>query len=259
MSLLIPFVIFAFAQTPPTGRVKADSPLTWREVTGPCSISPQQALDLSRKYLGRSDIAGSTPQLVDLTDRDTLGVRNVDRRLYLTLFDSVPFTRNFQDDSLAIDLHVGVDAESGQLAVAFTPAKAEWIEPMTPRRSADAVAVEAGWTMSAAPHDGMSSTLIEVLDAVFEQYGRVSIDAGQVVVRPRWIVQKFPARLEGETLIPIRPPSRAWLVHTMGELLIWGSSPQPRDGSPPKLHYYTQCIALVADSTLVLCPCSYAP
>lgn len=239
--------------------VKADSPISWSVSKTKASISAARGIELSRQYLGRDDLQPASQEIVAITDRDELGDPVKDRVVYLTLFRSLRLEReHFGMQELMIDLYIAVDAKTGRFVLAFTPPKDEWTAPVQTSRSMDAIAVETGWTL-AAPTDAMSSTIAQVLGAVFDQYGSKFVDAGQVVVRARWVEQKFPARRDGGKLVPLREPASAWLVHSMGTLLTWGSSPLPMDGSKPEEFYYTQCIALVADSTLVLCPCHYAP
>jgi hypothetical protein len=242
-----------------------DSPLSWREVERQTSVSESQALELAQTYLG-TFVDPATHQMVVITDQDDLGEPVCDRVAYLTLFRSIHLERTFEDepDSVCVDLYVAVDGETGALVLAFTPVRDVWVERMFEPRSPDSVAVQSHWTLAPPPADGMKSNVIEVLQAVFEQFGRKYVDGGQMVIRPRWVQTKFPASKVDGTYVPKRSPGPAWLVHTMGEIVFRKSPPPGIDhetgdvilGEP---YYFTEMIMLVDDATLEICPCPALP
>ena len=230
-----------------------DSPISWHDVEVSAPVSVATARELAIRYLGAGDIAPKSQHLVSITDRDSLGDPVVDRLAYLMLFPAIAIERD-SVRHVNLDIYVALDAKTGGLLFAFTAAKSEWASREAPRQNPDEESRIVGWTLLPVPRDDLKSTIVEILRTVFEQYGENRIDAGQTVVRPRWVIQKFPARLVGDELVSVRPPAAAWLVHTMGKVL--GSNSPPIGGVSSA---YTEALALVADSTLVLGPCGYMP
>lgn len=238
-----------------------DSPIAWRSSDRPTATSPEDARRLAGRYLGRADIDAARHELVVLTDADAIGDSVGGRTVYLTLFEDVRLERTYENtpESIAIDIYVAVDATSGALVMAFTPARAEWAEPMYPRRSAAESVADAQWTISPPPARGMSSSVVDVLTAYYTQFGGKYVNAGQTILRPRWVATAFPAVRDGDDLIPTREAGPTWIVQTLGEIL--GSKYPPpivnQAGAiaPAEPYYWTSMLGLVDDGSLDVCPC----
>ena len=240
---------------------KPDSPLSWRTVSETPALDVSAARGRAATYLGVPDAQAVSYEVGRITDRNELGDPVSDRLAYAFLFPSVPWERNFEGrvDAGQVDLQVVVDARTGELILAFTPARSEWVErDNSPFRPLNDVAEENGWTLLPAAVPDLRSTIADVLQAAFAQYAPMIAEAGQIVIRPRWVEQKFPARLDGEILVPLRSPGLGWIVHTMGSV-VGHSSPPPlpskacgdSTGAPLREpSAYTQTLILVADLSL---------
>lgn len=143
----------------------------------------------------------------------------VERVVEVALFDAVPVRSPDAWQSSRVRLSLAFDDESGALVCAFTEPKSVWVASKTDPASLEGRAVKAGWHTDPARGD-LTSTLTEVLEALWRRFAIDPAKAGQVVIRPRFVTNDYPAdETEGGKLVPRYPPANVWVVEVLGTVV----------------------------------------
>jgi hypothetical protein len=138
-----------------------------------------------------------------------------ERVVEVAVFDAVPVRSPDEWQSSRVRLSLAFDDESGALVCAFTEPKSVWVASKTDPASLEGRAVTAGWHTGPA-HGDLTSKLTEVLEALWRRFGIDPAKAGQVVIRPRFVTNDYPA--EGK-LGPRYPPANVWVVEVLGTVV----------------------------------------
>jgi len=93
----------------------------------------------------------------------------------------------------------------------------------------------------------VKSSVVDVLEAVCESMGVDPRETGQVVLRPRIVANKYPARLVEGKLVPERKPAVVWIVQVLGKFI------------PDSPNYWTGILMLVDDATREIYRGTYMP
>lgn len=131
------------------------------------------------------------------------------------LRDSVRVSRESAVVNLA--LNVIVDAPSSSVLVAYTDQINPMPAPVVTAPDPAEVAERDGWVMGADIPDHMQSTVIEVIEKVWIDHGFDPREVSRIIIRPRWISAKYPAREVGGVIVPLRPTEKVWLVQVSGK------------------------------------------
>ena len=221
ISLLLPVsialvVIIVEGHAQPLNYGPSASPLSWK------ALRPEQPIkeaefSLSRGRLGDVPEHPMSLQLADLKDGRPYGDKE-ERRVILARFEPV-LVRAPEDKSPAsITLTVACDAATKELVCAFTDPSPRWIVSTLDPGVVDSSAIDDGWEMSPARYDSLKSSLTDVLAAAWRTFGVDPSKTGQVIIRPRFVANKYPA--EQGTLVPRYRPCNVWIVEMLGTEII---------------------------------------
>jgi len=142
-----------------------------------------------------------------------------ERVVEIALFDAVPVRSPEAWQSSRVRLSLAFDDRSGALVCAFTEPKSAWVASKTDPASIEGRVLKAGWHTEPA-HGDLTSTLTEVLEALWRRFGVDPATAGQVVIRPRFVTNDYPAdEAEGGKLVPRYPPANVWIVEVLGTVV----------------------------------------
>jgi hypothetical protein len=172
------------------------------------------AATLTNRIVGRASPAAA-PQRVKYEDQLSFGLAKRGAGWLLRYVVSIPHDSARAD----IALNVIVDGTTGDFVAAYTDPNQTWFHGMMDSQDTEEVARMDGWVMGATAPDSMQSTAAEAILAAWEQFSIDPSCAGQVVLRPRWISARFPAREVDGKLVPIRPTEKVWLVQVCGTKL----------------------------------------
>lgn len=251
--LLLAVPLAALAAEP---AANSAGPLTWQATRVPPTFSQQDALKLASRYLG---VPGTTqpitpPQFVQVTDVTPNG--NITKTVYyawLVTLPGVPVSNANSKASAAIDVSVLVDANDQRLDGAFTAKNAlKWV-PRYPSYAAQdpfQVMAENGWNVARTSNKQLNSSVSQVLSSFWSTTGINPEDAGQIFLRPRYVVMALPAKRVGGRLVPLNPPGTYWQVEVSGTKtldVVPPPSAAPSTVSTGETPYMTGLIALISD------------
>jgi hypothetical protein len=171
-------------------------------------VLPSVAATVAAKYYGGRGGTGGV--LVESEDQDPFGPPATS---VAWMFQKVVDLRN--DASVAsVEVTILVDASSGSLLSAFTRARDKWLHSLEPEQDPEEV-VRNGWNTQDSLPAQMTSNVVQVLEAVWRE-GFDPGEAGQIVVRPRWVTARFPAREINGEFVSVRPEEKEWIVQILG-------------------------------------------
>ena len=190
----------------------AASPLSWKPIRSRREAASSPFAP--RQRIANVDLQESSVDLVHFND-DRPYSELKRRKAWIARYDSVPV--HAKDGRGAIvSLSAAYDAETGNLVCAFTDAAPRWIRSRHKPIDIEArVMSSRGDSMAAADYESLRSTPAEVLGALLDTFFE-PFTAGQIILRPRFVTRKFPARRFEGNLIPTIPPSNSWIVEVLG-------------------------------------------
>lgn len=249
-SKYIAFPIIAYACVAWTGvdtnagirKGPGDSPLKWEKSSEAVSIPQATAIVTAALSIGPVTIQPVTAELVQVTDRHPFGTAPKNT-VWLIKYRSVRVNNPTNNEHVSVDLLVAVEANDNRLLFATTLAKDEWVRPAIPPLDPESCAKEKGWAVSRAEADRFSTSIPEVLEALWGAFGVDPAEAAQVVLRPRHIVTKYPAKYEGDKLVPASKPSDVWIAQVLGTIVFVGQ----REG---QADYLTGLVVPFEDRTM---------
>lgn len=194
----------------------AASPISWTEMTAPGK---------SAEFSPRREVlrGGERPvwvRRVKFKDQRPYGEKE-DRTVWLARYEALAIEA--PDDSnpaIIRGLNLAFDTTTNELLCAFTDAAPQWVQTTVPNPEDVMNLQEAAndmWTVSPAHYDNLHSTLPEVLAAFWKIRGIDPSKAGQVIVRPRFVSQRFQPYYEatGQPVVDYLPSNR-WIVEVLG-------------------------------------------
>lgn len=208
--------ITACGHAQPVQYGRPSSPLSWRVLTAEEPIRESE-FSLSRNILGSVPEHPTSLVLADFKDERPYGEKE-QRRVLLARFDSVVVRAANEGSPTVIALNVACDAETKELVCAFTDSSPRWaVSTLPPQDIMTGFTRSGGWRVSPARYDSLRSSLTDILAAVWKDWGGLDLStAGQVIIRPRFVTSRFPAREVEGTLVPLYPPSNVWIVEVLG-------------------------------------------
>lgn len=243
-------LVFSVPSLGTTPTVPATSPIVLAPAENATSApqSPDEAIAL--KYLGKV-AAPTSAQLMLVTDEHSFGEEMSCRRAWVISFRSLELVLN--DREVTVDMDLVLDPDTRRLLAAFTPAKSQWVEPMLPTRDPEAEGEKDGWTVSPLAAHDVTSKVSDVLAKVLASQGIDLCEAGQIIIRPRWVSNKWPAVEKEGQMVPLRNPGPVWIVE------ILGTRTENHGSRAEDEFYWTGQLILVDDETLEIYRGLYMP
>lgn len=191
------------------------SPLSWQDSTN------TKTLDVSR-FSPQRNVFGSahhpaTVQVVTLNDDRPYGEAG-SQTVWLARYENVPLLGPDGETEESIAMSVAFNG-AGDPICAFTDPAPHWLKPALPQTVETRVAQER-WTTSSASYGDLSATLTDVLGAVWAIYGLNPNRTAQVILRPRFVQNTFPATMVDGHLVPATPPENVWIVEVLGTAVL---------------------------------------
>ncbi len=220
----LPFVMLALAGATEIARSQVQqygppaSPLSWTVVETKKPLD-RSAFPASRDLLGDVPDHPVSVRLANLIDERPFGERK-ERRVYLARFESVTVRAPDDTTHASIALTVAYDAQSNDLVCAFTDPSPQWAVSTLPAADITSRAKDAGWEISPARYDALKSSLTDVLAAAWKRFAVDPSKEGQVIIRPRFVANKFPADNVQGTYVAQYPPSNVWIVEALGAVVM---------------------------------------
>jgi hypothetical protein len=216
-------------------------------------VNKQAAKEKVARMLGSDSFLESTPVIVRYEDRAALGAQAGGTgwliRGMLQLQSREP-----------ISINSIVDGTTGRLVVAFNDSTGNWPAPSSEEYDLPGMLKQAGWVMNPEIPDTMQSTIVQVLESATQENGADPTDAGQVVVRPRRVSPRFPAKMVDGKLVPVEHTRVAWIVQVCGRQF-QESRPRSPEGtaSSASEFYFTERFFQLKDGSLSFASGFYMP
>lgn len=172
------------------------------------------ARNLVRKALDQ-DV--SAPTTVLLLDRSPFGEYRESRAL---LFDDVVIavTNGELADTVVVSATVSLDRQS--ILAIYTQSKPTWVARVGRERDPEAEAEKFDWNVHAAGDDSLTSSVADVLRAVWRNYGIRPSEPGQIILRPRLATTTVPRISRGSSGVEMDATGYslgvAWIVEVLG-------------------------------------------
>jgi hypothetical protein len=192
------------------------SPISWREVE---DLGPSKSAQFSppRDLLGTSQKPVSVRR-VELKDERPYGEAE-HRAVWLVRYQAVEVQRLDALSSGSVTLSLAFDVATNELVCAFTEAVESWPQSTLPAVDI-ASRVSDERTITPAHYDDLQSTLPEVLSATWKSSGADPSQSGQIIIRPRFVASRLPAREVNGQLVPVYPPCNVWIVEVLGTVVL---------------------------------------
>lgn len=182
------------------------SPLSWDGIT--------LGADTPKPFVPPPNILGDSIQpvsveLVEMNDQHPWG-EAPRRAVWLARYEAVPLhCGSIATASVALSL--AYDATTKNLLCAFTDPAPRWA-----RSTAEPLDIASyyRWKLSPARYEGLRSTVMDVLNRIWELHNKDPRRVGQIIVRPRHNDNDL-----GTLTIP-EAPSNVWVVAVPGEV-VW--------------------------------------
>jgi hypothetical protein len=156
--------------------------------------------------------------MVELRDDSPFGEKSA-RIVWLARVESVT-VRAPDANAVSVELLMAFDTTTNNLVCAFTEPSSQWAYSALDPGDAESSAADAGWEVAPAKYESLKSTVPDVLAAVWKQFGVDPAKAGQVIVRPRFVANKFPTdEIDGRS-VPRYPPTNVWIVEALGTVIM---------------------------------------
>lgn len=207
----------ALAQTAGPDRGPSQGPVTVTPVKTTRRVSAAAFLK-AREIIGNVAQQVTSVHAVELEDARPYG-EVAQRTVELARFESVPVRSPNGWESVSIPLSLAFDADTGAFVCAFTDAKDEWVRSPLDSGAIEKRVADAGWK-TAPCHGPLASTLVDVIEAAWKRFGVDPGKAGQVVIRPRFVTNAYPADEVGGKMVPRIPPADVWIVEILGVVVM---------------------------------------
>lgn len=196
-------------------------PLTWKKSGVPSRYTAAEAVKRAAQYLGVSGpVQPTATQFVQVTDYTPYGnIRKTVFYAWLVTVPGVPVSNANSKDSAAVAVTVLVDEADKGLDAAFTTKNTEkWVPRYSGFKDRDPfqVMTDDGWTVDKPLSTQLNATVSQMLSSFWKTTGISPADAGQLFLRPRYVVLAMPAERVGSKLVPLRKPGTYWTVQVSG-------------------------------------------
>jgi hypothetical protein len=212
-------VVIAFLSVGSFGNNSAavsESPISWERRSGasPASAEVAKAADAASTWTG---LPPDHTDFVRLTDRRPFG-RLAESDAWLSTFEHVRITLERGKESY-VTLYVAVSADTKEPFLAFTPASSVWPERTLPARDPKKAAEKNGWAVT--PVEGRVTGRVQhVLSVLNRNLGLDPAQCGQIILRPRYIANKWPAKTDDGERIPVLEPQNVWIFEILGTVIL---------------------------------------
>ena len=229
-------------------RGNARSPISIRQISRTDPIRATTVVtERAQAVLGLDVAAIVSSGIVTVNDQHGFSENMIDRTAWLVQFEGVRVRNSRLDWERVVDVNVVLDETDRRLLVAFTNPLDSWVEPAVPERDPEKEGARSGWTVSPLGNALVKSSVVEVLEAVSKSMGVDPSETGQIVLRPRFVANRYPAKLIEGVLVPEREPAVVWIVQVLGKYM------------PDSPQYWTGILMLVDDNTLEVYRGTYMP
>ncbi len=155
-------------------------------------------------------------QVARFLDTDPMGSAATERPVWLRTYHGVRVVHETRPETVRVDLTVAFDRDTGQLLAAWTPSRPQWVQPAAePVHDADSLYMSRVTFSRPARPESLTTGIPRVLAKLW-RYSVNPLVPGQVVLRPRLMVPRTPARREGGRIVPLLPAATRWVVTTYG-------------------------------------------
>ena len=213
--LLAAFVpSMASADAPPKGPGGPASPLTWlasnsTEVKGDFS-PPAESIGIPQ-----SPVSVAVGELRDSRPYGDEGRKNC----WLVRYEQVAVEAPDSSYSASIGLSVAFDVLQGDLYCAFTDPAPIWLHSGVVEDK-QRKAQEGRWSSGPVRDTVLQSTIPQVLRALWREYGIDPSKTGQIILRPRFVVNRVPSKVVDGQVVPMYEPANVWIIEVLGTPII---------------------------------------
>jgi hypothetical protein len=229
-----------------------DSPITTEQA--PVQIASRLEQPSVVNMIKSNTISGKAPvdvRISFITDEVELGFPIKNTVAWIASYRDVEIV-NKSGKTSKVGLDVAYDVDNGEILLAYTHPRDEWVVPSLPIRDPEKEASKARWDVARAEPQSVSTDVIEVIQAIWNDIGLDPSEAGQIVLRPRIITCGFPR--DPQTKKPLYVETPVWIVDVRGIELM--NSGEKIDGVDA---YFSGFLGLVDDSSKKLFRIRYMP
>lgn len=222
--------------------VQNAGPVSWRSIeartTAPDFVLLRRVVDVAQH--GPASI-----QIATLRDTNSFGDTQ-EHEVWLARYTGISVSSVDRANSAILTMNVAFDASTQRVICAFTDSSTtNWVQGTLAPIDVEVRAAESGWVVETVSNGPLKSTLKDVLEATWKRFGVDPSKAGQIVIRPRFVTNRFP--VEESTGDQRFPASNVWLVEVLGTPTV-----QRKFGG--EVHYLTTIVAQFRDGDLAMFP-----
>ncbi|HCA26663.1 MAG TPA: hypothetical protein DEP05_03315 [Betaproteobacteria bacterium] len=235
-------------------------PLSWKTTPIAQRVTAAEtatALKKATAYLGvPADTKPLAQAFVQVADTTPYG--SVARTIfYAWRFEipGVPVSNRQTGKKETVTMNILIDGENRGLVAAFTQKNTTDWTPRAPGMQArDPLQQMAsdGWSVESPRTTAVRATVSQILSSLWAATGVNPQHAGQIFMRPRYVVLALPAKREGGRLTPLRRPGTYWVVRVTGTKTLTIAPPPvvptPSPARQSAAPYMSGLIALFNDS-----------
>lgn len=174
------------------------------------------------KAMNQLGLEESQPSSIDYalySDQSPFGVAATNRPVFVLSYSHVPVNRAIEERVTSVTVNLVFDAKTNELLAAFTNPRDRWVQPVYPARDPEEEAAKDGWTVASMPAAGPSSSVVAVLETVWNRFAIDPSQVGQIVLRPRMVANEHPSVEVNGQLQPVFGPRPVWIVHVLGTIV----------------------------------------